>query len=513
MIELYRVKFNDKPFSFVKILCVISLLLSSDSYNYTMSLTQFEEELSEEQALEIALSNPEVAKWLQNYDLISQEIGHGYTGGYWLVELTTSNDTATILVKIIIKGATESVISISYTNVDVEDSVRTEIENKAIEFFLLDPISTDFVSNNFDIWANLGSLNIVYIKGDNTTGSKKLRFRTTIGFNSTPKGDLTFHFIKIESDVSFGDLVTSTDEIRSLIDNNTDFSEFTIAFPDYSDQVKAVLYYNSPYNSQNPGYVYEIRYSNINNHYFEYRDENYIKIIYSGYNPRVAVSRIILQSGLFIEAEINATTLNFTNIDSSFHANCNTTQLLDLAFEHDDIKTWIQTINPFYAELYYLGNAIFRLDTTSLTSSDIGKFYINVTSIELSHYTIDKSVAAKMDPKDIYSISEEHPEVIEFKERNEFVNRTILYDTTGTWRVEFYNPTIDVNTAKVYVNDTTGEIIEVISNIKDPAPRLTFGDIVEITLSTNFQLQYSAYPDSRLTYYLQDNDYWKVYIY
>lgn len=496
------------------ILCV--LLVLSYFPLETSAFDQSNAQLDEDAASEIALTYPEITAWLLDKEITDQRVRY-YTTGFWEIDLTTSDGINSIQVRVVVNDVKQSVISISYTDLSNEEAEQTAIENQAFDFFKSDPISKDFTDNNFDIETSLEGKNIVFVKGENYSKSyKRLKFSAQISYNSTISGEYEFGFIQINANFIFGNLTTSVDEIKEIVEANDVFEDFILEYPFSPNNsyryIEAILYFDSPYLNHQPGYVYDIHYHERNSYRINYVDNEFIINPDDHYDFRDAISRIQILDDIFIEAEIDPLTLNFTNVWGSFLLKDNITNFLDAVLLNETHKQWIKDISPFLGDIAVLQNKNVIVTLESRISSDYGKFTVNSTSLKILEQNVIKSNPAQMSSNSVYFLAIQDQQIIDFRASNEYMSHSILFDTVSTWRVEFYNPFIEENTAQVYINDTSREIIEVTINKLESDPKLSINSIINLALATDYYMHYKEFRDSRLSLYLS-HDYWIANIY
>lgn len=473
--------------------------------------------LDDTEVLEIALSNPEISDWLLTHSLLDTEVREYWvnypTDKLWTVTLTTSSSEETILVKITISDYTRKVIGISYMDKLSENDTEIQIQQQAIDFFMTQSISSFFTLYNYSMEAGVQRANIVTIYGRNGTSNQNRRnFQAQIAYNSSNSGDHTFSMIKITSETEFGEIGIGTQELISHINNNSIVSNFTTQYPGYYQGISAVLYYESNYHDRLPGYTYEVTLESQNYFYLEYINEDYQITYDNGFDPR-AVHNIILTRSDYLSLEVNHTTGEILSLDGTFIRIHEITKLIDIVFEKSENIPWIEKIFRFEAELIYNLNGIYSLTIKSVISSDMGSFIINDTSGMTLTQTIIHSRDALRSSQEILSHALSNQEIIEFFDNNEIVNHTILFDTIDTWIVDFYNPILSQNTARIQINDTSGDIIVVKINMLDPQPILQNVGIIDRVFATDYWKHYFVFGDSRLAYYYNINGYWSAYLY
>lgn len=497
---------------------LICLLLTLSNFNQrSWALYDYKGNLDESEVLDIVFSNPEVANWLVTHEIIDHKVWYYHSLGQWGIDLTTSDGSETIIITLVVDDHQKSVLSISYSDLSTEDTEREYIENQALIFFNSDPISDDFVNGDFEIYSSLSSRNIVYVEGRNYTSDyKRLQFSVQISYNSTPSGEFVFSFVKIQANFAFGNLTTGLDEVKDIVESKDIIIEYLSDHPfkppNSNKEIYAVLYFQSLYHKHLPGYVYEVYYRDGTDYFIEYTGDGYV--YYYGDQPdwREAINRISVQD-IFIRAELNPETFDFNSVEGTYFIKNNITNILDSVFMDEQHFEWIANISPFlgYISIQYDGFVNFEIE--SRISADFGNFQFNVTTFELLNQFIQKSIPAKSSAEIVYLMAIQNQDIVNFKGKNEYISYSVLYDTLGTWRVEFYNPFIEFNTAQVYINDSTGEIIGVTTNILDPSPILAINDLITIVLNSDFYIHVIDFPESKLTFYLLTEGHWVANIF
>lgn len=511
-------KFTNKLGKFSSCNLLFILLILSMVPQVSLADDQFNKQLDEDSAFEIAISNPEIVEWLETYEIIEQQIWFYSQLGYWRIDLTTSDGSQTILVRVVVSDESKDVISISYQDTSTEEADSQIIENKAIEFFTAHPISSYFINGDFEIYASLSRANIVRVAGGNYTGSyRRLELVAQISYNSTPSNEYIFSFVKIEANFKFGNITLSINDVKDLVETDAIFSkflsEYSLRASNSRKDVKAVLYFDSLYHNHSSGYVYEVYYRDGQELTFEYDEGTYNFNIDERRDWREAVSRIQLGGGINLKAEIDPNTLSFYNYRGSYFVKDNITSMLDKVFKAEQYSEWVSDISPFYGRISILYNGLIDFEISSRISADIGNFRFNSTNFELINQSLDKSIPPSSNPDALLLIAYQQQEVIDFKSQNEHTSHSILYDTQGTWRVEFYNPFIEFNSVQVYINDSSREISSISSNHLTTSPNLYIDDLVTIVLSSDYKSHMLEFPDSRLNLYLLTEGYWNAHIF
>lgn len=481
--------------------------------------------LTEAEAINIAFTDPQIISWLEINNFVGIEyLDHNSIDGYWEISILTTNNENDTLVNVVILDVNREVISVVFLDNPIVENDRIRmryslqnIEIEALEYFHSLPAVQQFLTNNFVFSLDYFRENKFVVHGYNTSRWSSFQIYAFIGFNITSTGIPQFHTIKITTNFEFGDNELTISEVEEILLNNSIAQQFVSDYPNYDLEITPTQYFKSPYHSYNDDYGYEIGYKYTEDVVVEYLENLYISIHGGSYgiplNKRSEGANIIFTPATRLDIYLDSSNSDFLNIQGYYYPIEYKKRILDVVFKDEMIASWLHNISWFEADLNFYNQEVMTLSVNGLISSDYGEFTINTTSQSILKQKIVKSIPPQSTEDLIHQTAILHPEIEEFFSQNEVVNHTALYNTNGTWIFDFYNPLISQNTARIFVNDTSKIVTEVVISNSNIQPNLKIQDIVDLVLSTEFYIQFDIFRDSKLVFYYNIERYWTVYLY
>lgn len=502
---------------------LISLLLISMSFS--IRTQGYQPNLSMEEAVEIALNNPEVMKAFENYE-IKETWPEIYETYIWRVYIIGINGSNQFHISVNIDDRTQEIISIRYIPNGLNENTYVDLYADSEEYYDQQPIAADYPRDEYSLAASRYGINAIGLKGEKNASTIEIM----IGYNTTVTGDPQFHLTRTISNHDYFSTPFNYSEAQNMIISHPTVSDFLNDFPNNQDDIYKVHYYDSPFNGDLQGDYYEVNFIN----------ESYINAQYNGFdfdfydddpateypeytnNPlyNIIESHIEIRNTDFIEIILDADSGDIIHLEDSYSRALETTELVNMIFDDNEVKAWVDQQVRFRGWFGYSGNRTYQMSLHSIPYGNSTYIQINDTTGEITDKSFFNIPGPALSNAELNNIIVKNPDFIawetkveKFVTNTEFDNLGIL-DNLGNWVISFYDPTIDENEGYLIVNDSSGLIIESSFSLLEIQPTMSTEQVIElIKPNTDLYDFYLGYPDAVILMYYHNNKYWSVYAY
>ncbi|MHA2502355.1 MAG: hypothetical protein ACXAE3_05785 [Candidatus Kariarchaeaceae archaeon] len=496
----------------VKMLFFICLTLLLTSF----AAGQTEYNLTADEVVDIALSDPEVSEWVA---INEYEVGTPYIAydDVWLVIFFAKSSE----LHVYIDDATSEVVDIDHIKYDVYEESYPE----AITFVR----NHEFLSGLGDnltqfSWSAYSYNSVIYVYGSRSSNDYQwINAELEIDDSSE------FTLLKMNANFGFGSPSLNLEEVTEIMYSLEDVQEYLALVED------VYLSFSISYELNRPNlYQYDFYFNP--NIYYAYDtvtespnegetsegsegaddsgdiDESYRY----GFAPCGEYHWMnIVISG---EGEI-------LGIFGSTTADLTEDEVMDLMVADATVGPWLETIPDVIIDLYFDGYGIWWISVYSYTTADFGYMGLNETSSEVIDLYIFEPIPAELSESEVKEIAISHLDIENWIESVRDYHEYFYYDNQGTWYVYLYDPIVYQNYVWMVIDDAKGSVEEVRINLIET--NLELSEIYEILIDEGVGDFLEEYPDAMIYLYYSDYSYydreygepsesnavWNVYIY
>ncbi len=441
--------------------------------------------LSEQDAINLALSDPEVSAYANDNNADIYTFYDGYS--MWYIDLFPQNDQNTWM-EVIIDGNQAVILSVDiYSFDEYNGDVNTELENASILYLEENEYTSDFFTNHPDAELMFndyyGLLNVfAYDITSDDWMSVDLPY----------DDNMNFDLLDVSSDILFGNPLHTFDDAVDialqdpLVANFTSSTNYTID--------ATLSYFNEDYSMYEGmdlymGYYLTIVFSSMDIFYDVYSEpgESYISVT------------------------IEDATGDIIYIDNYYDSNLSEDEVISIALNIPEISEFANNesveVSAYFDGYEYWDVYLYNYDT-----GDFADVIIDDITGDVVDYYIYRQIDATLTENEALSILLSDDSVNNWTLSVDNYSYSIYYDNYGYWYISLYDTNNYYNYVDAVIDDQSRSIVYLDIYLAAPA-KLDESTVLDLAMSNGLEDFMNQYPDALYQIYYDGFGQWTVSAY